>query len=184
MPPHAGTIPTNLLLVNRYVEQLETCLSRVMTLVVGEEATRQLFHGQFAQQVACLYRLTQSLAAPPGPHTLRRKTILPKSGGLFDFIKRGAEAVAINEAASVAYSAGAGGGGSMSLADEVLQDCGDGDEAMAAAKPKAATAAAKRAASETKAAAAPKKAKRAKSAAAVPAGGGIASFFTKATPPS
>lgn len=64
-----------------YIETLQGSLSRIMVPIIGEEATNTLFHGD---------------------HTRRRKTILPKIGGLMSFIKRGDEALAINSAAAEA----------------------------------------------------------------------------------
>lgn len=127
-----------LTLRRRYLAQLETCLSRVMTLVVGERVTRELFHGA---------------------HTLRRKTILPKRGGLFDFVKRGAEAVA-----EVARAA----------ADAANDDDDDDDIGATTAPPPAPTKQ-----PPTK----QPPPKRAKKAPPPPKGGGIKAFFTSAPPP-
>lgn len=104
-----------------------------MVPVIGAERTRELFHGD---------------------HTRRRKTLLPTSGGLFNFVKRGAEAEAIN----AARAAGGGGGGGEFVEQPV---------AAAAPKPQVAVAAA-----------APP-AKRQKKAVAMPANGGIMAFFSK-----
>jgi hypothetical protein len=122
-----------------YIDQLETCISRVMVPVIGAERTRELFHGD---------------------HTRRRKTLLPTSGGLFNFVKRGAEAEAIN----AARAAGGGGGG--------------GDEFADAAAPPVTTVAKPVVAVAAPAAKAPP-AKRQKKAATAPANGGIMAFFSK-----
>jgi DNA polymerase elongation subunit (family B) len=126
-----------------YVDQLETCLARVMNLVVGPEATRQLFHGA---------------------HTLRRHTILPKSGGLFNFIKRGADAVAALNLEQVADAGAADGGAGA----EEVQQKQQPQKTVPPNVPKAA-----------KSAKSAKSAKRAKKATSVPANGGIAAFFVK-----